>query len=234
MVDNIITCVLSSILFLLSLILYLFCTAYLLPKIFIRPYYKSNNVCDRGVKKYLFEEGRAIVYETKKEVKQYISQYVLSERNGKRFLQCKLDESIKKITYRVLTFNSYDKALGAFEVSESGSREQITQSVELPYDTAYVSIEVKSANGQKTSSISDIAYSGIKIGAFVMLTALATVVQAWITQSFISVIFSLFFNYTNEATVDLINTVAIPAAIGIVLATLVFITRYSREYKIKK
>ena len=234
MIDNIITCVLSSILFVLSMILYVFATACLLPKIFIRPHYKSDNVCDRGVKKYLFEGGRAIVYEPSQSIRHYVNQYILSDCNGKRYLQCKFDESIKKITYRVLTFNADDKSLGAFEVSESGVKDRTTPNVSLPYDTAYVSIEVKSVNGKNVPGESDIKYSILKIGAFVLLTTIITLIETWIAKNFLSLIFRLFFNYTTNASSGAINSMFIPTVIGLVLSALVFLMHYSKEYKIKK
>ena len=234
MIDNIITCVLSSILFVLSMILYVFVTACLLPKIFIRPHYKSDNVCDRGVKKYLFEEGRAIVYEPSQDIRQYVNQYILSDYNGKRCLQCKFDESIKKITYRVLTFSADDKSLGAFEVTENGVKDQMIPNVNLPYDTAYVSIEVKSVNGKKVFFESEIRYSIFKIVAFVLLTTIITLVETWIAKSFLSLIFRLFFDFSTTASSAAISSMLLPIITGLVLSVLVFFMHYSREYKIKK
>ena len=234
MIDNIIAYVLSAILFVLSLILYVFCTSCLIPRIFIRPSYSSNNVCDRGVKKYLFEDGRAIVYEPKQDVRQYINQYILSECNGKRGLQCKLDESIKKISYRILTFDAYDNALGAFEVTERGIKDEITQSVDLPYDTVYVSIEVKSINGKKIVSESDINYSATRLLAFVGITVILTVVEAFITKAFVSKTFSTFFGFSENTFLGFFSTVSVSMIVGTVLSVFIFLSRYSKEYKIKK
>lgn len=234
MIDKIIACVLGAILVVLSIILYVFLTVYLLPKIFIKPSYRSDNICDRGVKKYLFEDGRAIVYEPKQSVREYINQYILSDNSGKRYLQCKLGDSIKKITYRILTFDVYDKSLGALEVAESSIKEQFTQSVRLPYDTAYVSIEIKNVNGKKVSGESDIKYSGFKAGAFAALTMLITVVEAWVIRKFVFSIFSSFLYYTDQAVVGVIDALVIPAIVGIVLSVLVFLAHYSREFKFRK
>lgn len=234
MIDKIIACVLGAILVVLSIILYVFITAYLLPRIFIRPCYRSDNICDRGVKKYLFENGRAIVYEPKQSVREYVNQYILSDNSGKRYLQCKLGDSIKKITYRILTFDAYDKALGAFEVTESSIKEQFTQSVKLPYDTAYVSIEIKSINGKKVIGESDIKYSAVKAGGFTALTMFVTVVEAWVIRKFVSFIFGSFLYYTDQTVVGAVDALAIPAIVGIVLSVLVFLAHYSREFKFRK
>lgn len=234
MVETIFTYFLSVMFFLNTLVIYVFLTAYLLPKIFIRAEYKSEKIHDRGIKKYLFENGRAIVYEPTPELRKFICQYILSDIGGERYLQCKVEESVKKIEYRILTFDAFDKPLGAFEVRESDIRDEVTEMVDLPCDTAYVSIELKEVNNDKVCKDTVVGYSATKIAVFAVLTILATVCEALIVKKIMLAAADLLFNYSDMVSVGFFFTVINAIVLGMIVSVLVFLTKYSKDYRINK
>ena len=75
----------SVIVFLSSFGLYAFLAGMLFPSLLLKPKFKGEKARDRGLKKYTFDGGRAIVYRPDVKSVKYIEQYILSciENNAK-------------------------------------------------------------------------------------------------------------------------------------------------------
>ncbi|MDE7453296.1 MAG: hypothetical protein K2N22_02690, partial [Clostridia bacterium] len=77
--------------------LFVFAHAFVLPKAFLRTDFGKLPVTGRGVKSVEGESGTSMVYEPDAKISKYVKRYVLSERDGNKFLQCKIDEKVKYI-----------------------------------------------------------------------------------------------------------------------------------------
>ena len=68
---------------------------WLLPKVFLKSKYSFKSSADRGIKKYRLDSGGyAIVYAPHLKTRKYISQYVITEQDGKKQLKCKINKEI--------------------------------------------------------------------------------------------------------------------------------------------
>ena len=87
MIHSILLYILQAVFFIISLVFYVFLSACLLPKLLLGPGFSATRIQDRGIKKYLFEQGRAMVCQPAPSVQMHIPQYILSDNNGERILK---------------------------------------------------------------------------------------------------------------------------------------------------
>ena len=166
----------------ISLFLYVFVISCILPKLLLTVRGRAQDVRDRGIKKYVFEQGRAIVYEPALGERKYMPQYILSDHCGDRFLKCKLDKRIKTIKYRVVAYDANDGMLTALDVAQRITKLGMTAAVSLPDRTAYVCVAVQEINGVKQGNKPMLSFSLIRVGIFALASVLLTVVEAFIVK----------------------------------------------------
>lgn len=153
MVDLIFSYIVKTILIILCCCLYIFLITKIFPTIFLKVQKKDTTPKDRGIKKYVFENGRAIVYIPEPSTKKYIAQYILSENSGERFLKCKFDDRVVTASYEVTAFDSSDKIIDTVCVFDTPDCREIARAVPLPLTTAYVNISVTEINRKKVSEL---------------------------------------------------------------------------------
>ena len=85
MIDLILDFIAQVILIIAGSILYVFLTSRLLPAKLLKPKNKILYSSSIGIKKYVFDDGRGIVYIPDPHSQKYLTQYVLSENSGEKF-----------------------------------------------------------------------------------------------------------------------------------------------------
>lgn len=158
-----------------GILLYIFAISCLLPKIFLRP--SKANACprSRGIKKYSFENGRAIVYEPSLNVREYFHQYILSENGGDKFIKCKIDTRVKNARYTVIPIDANGKVLDIIDVEEMITVSGYTKAIILPRETSYVNLILKEVNGFMIGGRDKVIFSGVAIFKYI---ACSTVLSA--------------------------------------------------------
>ena len=234
MIDAIVSYVLLGVLVFASLLLYVFSISCLLPHFLLKLQGQAKDIRDRGVRKYLFEQGRAIVYEPAFAIRKYISQYILSTQNGERFLTCKINRRVTSLQYSVSVFDADDRLLTVLDVSDPVDIPEMGRAVPLPYNTAYVSVSVKEVNGMAVASHAPLSLSWIRIGIFALCTVVLTVIEALVVKSVLRFFADLLFSYSDKATVGNGYTVFTAILIGIFYAALVLLIHHSRDIKYVK
>ena len=231
MVESIMTYVSGAIILITSLFAYVYMVACVLPNYLIRPEYNNEKIRDRGIKKYIFDKGRAIVYDPAISVKEYIDQYVLFDDGEKRFLQCKVNEAVYSVNLRILTFDAFDKPLGVFVAKDVTASKNTTGIIELPIETSYVSIEVAEINNKRVNMESAVYFSVIKLGLFCLLTTAATVIEAVFIKSALLLVADEFFDYSNAVGAGNAYTVFVAILLGIASSILILLLHNSRDIK---
>ncbi len=138
--------ILSSVVGVLGLILYYILMVIAMPKI-LNNHSSIRTTSDRGLKKFLYPNGRAVVYETHPNIRKYVPQYLLYTEDGYKYLTCKLDESVKHIEYSVVMFNNRDRVLDVIEVDERNISSEESRRVMLHSDTSYIALSLNKVNG---------------------------------------------------------------------------------------
>lgn len=176
----------NTLVFLLALVFcpvfYVILTARVLPKQLLIPQAQLSRIQDRGIARYTHPQGRSIVYQPSPAAKTHIPQYVLSDRDGQRFLECKLSPQVQHIQYRIFPFDVHDRPLQCLEVDDPVSVPGISRAVSLPGNTAYVSISVQQVNGSRIPDDGKLAFSWIRVFLYALSVVLLTLLLADIMQ----------------------------------------------------
>lgn len=181
-------------------ILYIFCISHILPSVFLKPRYNATLDGDRGLKKYLFNGGRSIVYEPSVESKKYIKQYILTAVGEEKYIQCKFDFRVFSSRYDVFAFDCDGRMIDAIQIEEPilEKYKYISQPAMLPQNTAYVRVSVKAVNEVKIEREPTLEILPSQLACFTFITVLLTIVEAFIMKFVMQNISGLLFSYASK------------------------------------
>lgn len=158
--ENVLSAILQLFIFLISAVCVFFILKLLIPAVSLRINYSFDSALGRGIKKYKYPTGRAVVYEPHPSVRKYINRYVLFVNDGYKYLKCRLDKGVKNLKFEVIMFNNKNNAIDVLSVYASASDNSETREILLNSDTSYVILNVESAN--------DLAVKRVKIGYYTL------------------------------------------------------------------
>ncbi len=144
-----------------------------LPKMFLKNSYRHSSIADRGIGKYkISDTDKAIVFEPAMHIRQYISKYVIFERDGEKYISFQLESGVRYIDFDITLFDKDDKgflSLCSKNILDDGDE---IREMKLPANTAYASISLNRVNEQQFDERYTIE---IKKGSFFvyMLTVIA-------------------------------------------------------------
>lgn len=224
----------QAIIFVAGIIMYVFIAGKLLPTIFLRPSRKGLRATDRGLKRYVYEDGRAAVYKPTEQNNQYIEQYILSVNGIEKFIKCKIHKEIFSLEYDVIAFDSRDKVLDVISVKDPIREKEVTAAVSLPLDTSYVTVVARRVNGVRVTRKDTVGYSYLGILAYSLLCSALTVGVVMGIKALIFPFIDPFIHYTQRVGNNGdAATVIISAIVGMVCALLVVLMHCSGSIKVK-
>lgn len=182
LVELIISVATKVIIFFLSSGLYMFLIMKGIPKFTLKHKSAGVRTRDRGIKKYTFEDGRAVVYEPDFAYRKYVHQYMLISKNKHKFIKCRVNESLRHIKYDVVAYNNKNKVIDVIGVEERMNDCKYTDSVLLPADTSYVSFILRKVDDMFLSTEVKVKYTRRSIILCSVLVILLTVWQGIIVN----------------------------------------------------
>lgn len=114
----------------------------ILPKLFLHNKCALTGSVDRGIKRTVTRRGESCLYEPSLQLRKYIKKYVLTVRDGKKVLVCKLGKKFKYLDYDIVVFDTQSKVLCILNVKEVLKDGGYTRVIRLPDETAYVSLNI--------------------------------------------------------------------------------------------
>ena len=208
--------------FLFSLILYVAVVGIIFPKVFLEKFERNSNLMERGIKKYIFAQGRAIVYEPAVKMRKYVDQYILSAYENKKILKCKINEKIHNINYDVAVFDSNDKLIGLFTFSDSISEKGYTQDELLPAEASYISLVVRAVNGKEVSQEPIVFRKRKAKNKFSICVIVATVLESFFIKSaLLDILYLLLPSSENVFDFGVLITSFLGISIGLVLSMII-------------
>ena len=176
--EKILLCSAKAILVFISITLYLKLFSSTIPNLIMRLRYKGTVTRDRGVKKYVYENGRCVVYEPDINVRKYVKKYSLYTEDGYKYIQCEVAKQISYIRYDVYAFNNSNKLIDIINVNENIEGEEgYSAPVELPPETSYVKFVLRKVDAMYSCKTSFVEYSPIRYAICGAVVALATAVE---------------------------------------------------------
>ena len=182
MLDLIISYLAKGLILIAGLYMYVYWMAYILPHALLRQEKKLPT--DRGLKKYSYTDGRAIVYQPTSAVQPYISQYILSSNQGEKYIQCKIDESITSLKYEVQAFDHRHRCMHTVEIEETEIQQPgYTRAARLSAETSYVNVTVCAVNDTPVRNHRITWRAWIMIGIFAVAAIGSTMILADLVQT---------------------------------------------------
>ena len=178
-------------LLIISLAIFLYFAAYLIPKRFLRPFFALKESRDRGLKIIPEKNGSSIVYAPDYQYGKYVDQYVLSERDGDKIMLLSVAEDVKFIDFDVAVFNEKDKVVKVVNVRKTVEDGFVETA--LPDETAYVSLILNKVDNAvfKNDVMAKVPAGNVFLN--ILLTSFALVAEIFVTKWAISNLFGKAF-----------------------------------------
>lgn len=132
-----------------SIILFVLLAIVIIPKFLLKLSFVGLTPKDVGLKVINEKNGISILYHATDETGDYIEQYILSKRNNKKVLICKINKDITTINYDVVIFGKENKIITVYNVFEKIKSAGYTRKIDLPNFTSHVVILLNSVNDEK-------------------------------------------------------------------------------------
>lgn len=211
------------IIFLVGVIaLYFAAMIWALPKLFLKSKYLLQDSYDRGIKRYrLDSDGYAIVYEPQLKIRKYIKQYVITERHGQKTFMCKIEPEIFFLDFEVFLFDSCNKVFEVINIRDMIEKDGYTREVEIPADTAYVTIMLNQVDNDVISRRASVKISGRKMAGFWLWSILLSAVFALLLKFGIAnLIGGVFRQSIMLSLLGNLQIIAVAVAVDIVYMTI--------------
>jgi hypothetical protein len=235
MLDGIFNYISIAIIFLMSFGIYFTVAVHIMPTLLLKPLNLGVRH-DRGIKKFVFPEGRSIAYEPSLHFRKYVSQYVLYSQNGKKFIKCKINTKIHDLVYDISVYDRKDKVLGVYRISQSISDKGYTPEVNIPDECSYVHFSVISANGEIIPEKENSVYSGIAIITYAAITVGVTVIEGLFCSNVVKTVFDIIYRLSNgfdyTYRVSFAPMIGISALCGCILAAVTIVVNIPSKSKI--
>ena len=172
---------------LVALIVYLYLTVSVLPRLVLRPVRKAAGggrapIGDRGLRRVTFPEGRAVVYRPSPASCRYLRYYALIRRDGCTYIKCRIHPQVAHIRYDVAAFDRNGRLLDVLSVSERISEQGCTRMVRLPRATAYACVTLRKADGVYVGGEITVGYSLVSMGIYAALCGVTAAVFGAVMQ----------------------------------------------------
>ncbi len=143
--EQIIKIILLGVLGILEIMLYFILVATAAPKI-LKNYCAIRTTSDRGLKKYVYPNGRGIAYEPHPSVRKYVPHYLLFTEDGYKYVRCQLDNGVESIYYSVVMFDRHNRVIDVIDVAETKISDRESRPVMLHADTSYIALILDTVN----------------------------------------------------------------------------------------
>ena len=193
-----------------SIVIFVVFAIIIIPKFLLRLSYVGLSPKDVGLKVINEKNGVSILYDATDDTGDYIYQYILSKRKGKKVLICKINKDIKKINYDVVIFGKENKIITVYNVFEKIKSEGYTKQIELPNFTSHVVILLNSVNDDTFKPKYKRGVSGYRKTAYLIIESLLLIALLFVSRYCIARIFGdVFYESYLNSTASIITFVLI-------------------------
>ena len=185
-----------------SVSIYIFLVSRVLPDLLLKPLYNDSKEGDRGLRRYAFEGGRAILYEPSAPYRKYLKQYILSANGNEKYIKCKFADRVNAVRYEVIAFDSNDRMIDKVCIEEHifKEKENIAGAATLPRRTAYVKVLLRSVNGVITDHEKLFYVPASRRWGFACIVTVGLVGVTLLVRALLVMLGDLVFNYSEIAT----------------------------------
>ena len=218
-----------------TILVFILLHAFVLPRLFLGVHFSVGSPSGRGVKVLREVGGTSIIYSAAVPLKKYISHYILSERDGRKQVVCKVNGALKYINYDIALYDKFNTVFQVLNVREVIEEKGYTKAVDVPAETAYATIYLNEADGVKLENKIYKGISGKRWALFLAVCAIAEILAVFTVRACLANIFGgLFgeaFMYSSDS-----NALAWVICLAIIVLNAVFMVLIVKlkERQVKK
>lgn len=154
--------------------------------------YRTDAHLGRGLHRFTYPEGRAVLYEPHPSIRKYIRRYLLFTLNGYKYLRLRLDGGVNDFAITVVMHDNKNRVVDVIEVNGRSGGSKYSKPIQLNEKTSYVALMLTSVNGVPRQKASYMETPSYALAIYFAITSLVTFLQfAQITY-----VFSLIFRVT--------------------------------------
>lgn len=148
---DILTSTLSVIQFVLiasiSIIIYMILLSRVLARHALPISYRTDSILGRGLHRFRYPEGRAVLYEPHPSLRKYIRRYLLFTVEGYKNLRLRLDGAVNTLNLTVIMYDNRDCVIDVADASVTSNGAKYSMPIALDSRTSYVALVLNSVNG---------------------------------------------------------------------------------------
>ena len=145
--EKIVDAIADGMVWIAALVLFAIAVKTILPRLFLKVRYDLDAGLGRGLNRYAYPTGRAVVYEPHPSVRKYVNKYALFVNDGYKYLKLSVDGCVKVLKFNVIMLNNKNKVIDVISVNAHIGASSETKEILLHPDTSYVAIDLEAANG---------------------------------------------------------------------------------------
>ena len=139
--------ILQSLLLILACVLYCVLQRRILPRLFFGFRHVAERELGRGVKKFVYEDGRAVLYEPHPSVRKIIPEYLLYTNGGYKYVSLHIDPGVRTLSLTLTMLNNARRVIDVIDVRDTKREAHPIRPILLHADTSYIALTVREVNG---------------------------------------------------------------------------------------
>ena len=197
-IDAVVTYTALAIVALSSIVLYVLAVGEWLPSLLIVKRHTAGDLRDRGLKKYVFPEGRGVVYQPSMRSRKYMKKYMLFCFEGKRYIRCMFNSEVKSAYFELLIYDNQNNIIKSVDIYAPIGNTPYTEAILIPEQTSHACVTVLQVNGRDVEqSAADKKWLRDELwrrrGIYTVLTVAATFIESTLAISLLKYFWDLFF-----------------------------------------
>ncbi len=131
-----------------SVILYILAVSEWMPSLLIAKRRVSGALYDRGIEKYVFPEGRGVVYQPGLASRRYMKKYMLFSYEDKKYIRCMFDQNVRSAYSEIIIYDNQNKIIKTVDLFTPVGDTSYSEAILLPEQTSHVCVSVLKVNGK--------------------------------------------------------------------------------------
>lgn len=212
-----------------SIALFVLLAVIIIPKFLLKLSFVGLTPKDVGLKIINEKNGVSILYDATEETGDYIDQYILSKRNNKKVLICKISKDIKKINYDVVIFGKDNRIITVYNVFEKIKSVGYTKTIELPNFTSHVVILLNQINDERFKTKYKRGVSSSRKITYLVLESLLLIGLLFMSRYCVARIFGdVFFDSYLSSPLGIVIFVVV-SLVALLINTIIILVALNRK-----
>ena len=190
-ISSVLTVIALILALIIGLIVYLLVLSRVVSRYALPIYYKTDSLLGRGLQRFVYPEGRSVLYEPHPSIRKYIRRYSLFTLDGYKYLRLRLDGAVTTFGLSIIMYDNKDRAIDAIDVVGRSQGARYSAPIALNEKTSYVALVLTSVNGNVQSVPDYMEIKSFCLAIYFAAASLLTFIHISLTMTLLSLISSV-------------------------------------------